>query len=141
TADVGIDLGTPVVEAIGSEKRSKFTGRIPKVTVEVREGSAKAARRPTRPSAMRRRRSRGRPSRRDEPRETQEESVDRGWLHPVAGAQLFLPLSRSLEIQLRVAAGGFGAGRDFTRQALARLNWQASKALQPGVGYRALDQA
>lgn len=42
TADVGIDLGTPVVEAIGSEKRSNFTGRIPKVTVEVREGSAKA---------------------------------------------------------------------------------------------------
>jgi len=42
TADVGIDLGTPVVEAIGSEKRSKFTGRIPKVTVEVRDASAKA---------------------------------------------------------------------------------------------------
>jgi arylsulfatase len=36
TADVGIDLGTPVVEAIGAERRSRFTGRIPKVTVEVR---------------------------------------------------------------------------------------------------------
>jgi len=35
TADVGIDLGTPVVEAIGSEHRSKFTGHIPKVTVDV----------------------------------------------------------------------------------------------------------
>jgi arylsulfatase len=35
TADVGIDLGTPVVEAIGSERKSKFTGHIPKVTVEV----------------------------------------------------------------------------------------------------------
>jgi arylsulfatase A-like enzyme len=35
TADVGIDLGTPVVEAIGSEARSRFTGRIPKVTVAV----------------------------------------------------------------------------------------------------------
>jgi len=35
TADVGIDLGTPVVEAIGSEDRSKFTGHIDKVTVEV----------------------------------------------------------------------------------------------------------
>jgi len=35
TADVGIDLGTPVVEAIGAEARSRFTGRIPKVTVEV----------------------------------------------------------------------------------------------------------
>ncbi|MGD9309970.1 MAG: sulfatase-like hydrolase/transferase, partial [Desulfosarcina sp.] len=35
TADVGIDLATPVVEAIGSERASKFTGHIPKVTVEV----------------------------------------------------------------------------------------------------------
>jgi arylsulfatase len=36
TADVGIDLGTPVVEAIGAEAKSRFTGRIPKVVVEVR---------------------------------------------------------------------------------------------------------
>ena len=36
TADVGIDLGTPVVESIGAEAASKFNGRIPKVTVEVR---------------------------------------------------------------------------------------------------------
>jgi arylsulfatase len=36
TADVGIDLGTPVVDAIGAEAKSRFTGRIPKVTVEVR---------------------------------------------------------------------------------------------------------
>jgi arylsulfatase len=42
TADVGIDLGTPVVEAIGSEARSRFTGRIPKVTIEVRDATAKA---------------------------------------------------------------------------------------------------
>jgi arylsulfatase len=35
TADVGIDLGTPVVEEIGSEHRSKFSGRISKVSVEV----------------------------------------------------------------------------------------------------------
>jgi len=40
TADVGIDLGTPVVEAIGSEAKSKFTGKIPKVTIEVKEMKA-----------------------------------------------------------------------------------------------------
>ena len=39
TADVGIDLGTPVVEAVGAEGKSRFTGRIPKVTVEVRDGA------------------------------------------------------------------------------------------------------
>jgi len=36
TADVGIDLATPVVEMIGSEKKSRFTGHIPKVTVEIK---------------------------------------------------------------------------------------------------------
>jgi arylsulfatase len=42
TADVGIDLGTPVVEAIGSEARSKFTGHIPRLTIEVFNATAKA---------------------------------------------------------------------------------------------------
>jgi len=36
TTDVGIDLGTPVVEAIGAEAKSRFTGHIPKLTVEVK---------------------------------------------------------------------------------------------------------
>ena len=36
TADVGIDLGTPVVEAIGAEHRSAFTGKIDKVTVQLK---------------------------------------------------------------------------------------------------------
>jgi arylsulfatase len=36
TADVGIDLATPVVEALGSEAKSRFTGRIPSVTIAVR---------------------------------------------------------------------------------------------------------
>jgi arylsulfatase len=35
TADVGIDLATPVVESIGSERESRFTGHVIKVTVEV----------------------------------------------------------------------------------------------------------
>lgn len=37
TADVGIDLGTPVVEAIGSESKSRFNGQIPSLTVEVQD--------------------------------------------------------------------------------------------------------
>jgi arylsulfatase len=35
TADIGIDLGTPVVEAIGAEAKSRFSGRISSVKVEV----------------------------------------------------------------------------------------------------------
>jgi arylsulfatase len=42
TADVGVDLGTPVVEAIGSEARSRFDGHVGKVTIEVRDASAAA---------------------------------------------------------------------------------------------------
>jgi len=36
TADVGIDLATPVVETIGAERASRFTGHIPSVTVDVK---------------------------------------------------------------------------------------------------------
>jgi len=43
TADVGIDLATPVVETIGAEARSRFTGRIPKLTIEVPEAPAKSS--------------------------------------------------------------------------------------------------
>jgi arylsulfatase A-like enzyme len=42
TADVGIDLGTPVVERIGSESKSRFNGRIPKLEIEIRDGKAEA---------------------------------------------------------------------------------------------------
>jgi arylsulfatase len=36
TADVGIDLATPVVERIGAEKKSEFTGHIPNVTIKIK---------------------------------------------------------------------------------------------------------
>jgi arylsulfatase len=35
TADVGIDLASPVVETIGSEAKSRFTGKVHNVTIEV----------------------------------------------------------------------------------------------------------
>ena len=37
TADVGIDLPTPVVETIGAEAGSKFTGKLRKVTIELKD--------------------------------------------------------------------------------------------------------
>jgi arylsulfatase len=36
TADVGIDLATPVVETIGAERESRFSGRIKQITVKVK---------------------------------------------------------------------------------------------------------
>ena len=40
TADVGIDLVTPVMDAIGAEGKLRFTGRIRKVVVEVKRRPA-----------------------------------------------------------------------------------------------------
>jgi arylsulfatase len=42
TADVGIDLGTPVVESIGAEGKSRFNGSIPKLVIEIRGASPQA---------------------------------------------------------------------------------------------------
>jgi arylsulfatase len=36
TADVGIDLGTAVVEAVGAGEKSRFTGDIPRVTLNLK---------------------------------------------------------------------------------------------------------
>ncbi len=36
TEDVGVDLATPVVETIGAEAASRFTGSIRSVKIEVR---------------------------------------------------------------------------------------------------------
>ncbi|HUL14320.1 MAG TPA: hypothetical protein VLU73_19380, partial [Methylococcaceae bacterium] len=36
TADVGIDLATPVLEGLGEGPQTRFTGKIDKVTVEVK---------------------------------------------------------------------------------------------------------
>jgi arylsulfatase len=36
TADVGIDLGTAVIEAVGAGEESRFTGEIPRVTLNLK---------------------------------------------------------------------------------------------------------
>ncbi|MEQ1576424.1 MAG: hypothetical protein ABL894_02120 [Hyphomicrobium sp.] len=43
TADVGIYLDIPAVEAIGAEAKSRFNGQIPKVTIDAKVPEKKAA--------------------------------------------------------------------------------------------------
>ena len=74
------------------------------------------------------------------PRTYREATVSKGWIDPVVGAQAFLPLSKALQLQLRGDIGGFGVGCSFTWSALARLNWQVSRTVRLGLGYRWLDQ-
>jgi opacity protein-like surface antigen len=70
----------------------------------------------------------------------EEAKAKKDWFDPVVGAQAFLPLSKALQLQLRGDIGGFGVGCDFTWQATARLNWQVSRRITVGAGYRWLDQ-
>jgi len=74
------------------------------------------------------------------PLNTRDARLDQDWFDPFVGAQAFLPLSKSLQLQLRGDVGGFGVGCDFTWQATARLNWHVSRVVQLGLGYRWLDQ-
>ncbi len=74
------------------------------------------------------------------PVNTREAKLDQDFFDPVIGAQAFLPLSKALQLQLRGDVGGFGVGCDFTWQAIARLNWQVSRVVSVGIGYRWLDQ-
>ncbi|HSP18147.1 MAG TPA: hypothetical protein VLQ79_01435, partial [Myxococcaceae bacterium] len=71
---------------------------------------------------------------------TREAKVTKGWVDPLVGAQIFVPFSKAVQLQVRGDIGGFGVGCSFTWQGLVRINWRASKAIRVGVGYRVLDQ-
>jgi hypothetical protein len=74
------------------------------------------------------------------PLDTREAKVDKSWVDPVVGGQAFLPLSDAFQLQLRGDIGGFGVGCTFTWQATVRVNWQVSRTVRVGIGYRWLDQ-
>ena len=74
------------------------------------------------------------------PNSYREASVSKGWVDPFVGAQAFLPLGKGFQFQARGDVGGFGVGCKFTWQATLRLNWQVSRSIRLGLGYRWLDQ-
>ena len=71
---------------------------------------------------------------------SREAKADASWFDPVIGAQLLVRLSKAFQLQLRGDIGGFGVGCTFTGQAIVRVNWQVSRVVRLGVGYRWLDQ-
>ena len=71
---------------------------------------------------------------------TSEAKIEEDWFDPIVGAQAFLPLSKAFQLQLRGDVGGFHVGSNFTWQAIARVNWQVSRVVSLGIGYRWLDQ-
>ncbi len=64
------------------------------------------------------------------------------WVDPFIGARLRHQLAPGEEIVLRGDIGGFGAGSDFTWQAIATYNWHlcdfAGMPIEGYAGYRAL---
>ena len=74
------------------------------------------------------------------PGSTSEAKIEEDWFDPIVGAQAFLPLSKAFQLQLRGDVGGFHVGSNFTWQAIARVNWQVSRVVTLGIGYRWLDQ-
>lgn len=67
-------------------------------------------------------------------------SID--WVDPFVGLQLRQTIAPGQSLLVRGDIGGFGAGSDFSWQAIAKYNWQlrriGSMTLDAFVGYRAL---
>lgn len=66
---------------------------------------------------------------------------DQGWVDPLVGLRLQLPLSRRFLFNLRGDVGGFGLSddmSDFSWQALGLLGFAASEHIMLMAGYRAL---
>jgi hypothetical protein len=67
-------------------------------------------------------------------------SID--WVDPFVGARVRHQLAPGKELEVRADIGGFGAGSDFSWQALATYNWQlcttGGYVIDGYLGYRAL---
>lgn len=62
------------------------------------------------------------------------------WIDPIVGARVKAPIGKGWSMEGYGDIGGLGVGSDFTWMLQARVNWQASKTLGLGLGYRALYQ-
>ena len=65
-------------------------------------------------------------------------SVKEGWVDPVVGAQLGMPLSESFSLVLRGDVGGFGISSDFTALVAAGIHYRFTKMISLDVRYKAL---
>ena len=58
------------------------------------------------------------------------------WWDPVVGAEVRLPLSSKLALQVHGDVGGFGAGSSFSGQIEPMLDWRLGKVVSLQFGYR-----
>lgn len=67
-------------------------------------------------------------------------SLTKTWVDPVVGARVKASIGKSFSLVGYGDIGGFGVGSDFTWMVQARVNWQISRAVGVGLGYRILYQ-
>lgn len=63
---------------------------------------------------------------------------DFGWIDPILGARAHFHLNDKISLLAQGDFGGFGAGSDFTWQALATVNYSFNDKLTLSAGYKAL---
>ncbi len=68
--------------------------------------------------------------------EKREKTAD--WTDPFIGARMLIPLSERLMLSLRGDVGGFGAGSDFSWNAVGLLGYEFTEMISAWAGYRAV---
>jgi hypothetical protein len=64
----------------------------------------------------------------------------KSWCDPIIGARVKAPVGKGWSLEGYADVGGFGIGSDLTWMVTARVNWQVSRAVGLGLGWRALSQ-
>ncbi len=70
----------------------------------------------------------------------QAASLTKTWVDPVVGVRVRVPLGARWSVAAYGDLGGFGVGSSFTWAAQVRVNWQVSRVVFVGLGYRILYQ-
>jgi hypothetical protein len=70
------------------------------------------------------------------PNRSAEGSVKQTWFDPLVGARAIAPLGGKWSLALYGDIGGFGIGSDLTWQGIATVNYQISRKMSLGAGWR-----
>lgn len=71
-------------------------------------------------------------------RHTASYSEDFGWVDPLVGTRVFVPLTDNWSFQSEADIGGFGVGSDITWSMLASATYTFTETLSASAGYKAL---
>ena len=70
----------------------------------------------------------------------QSAGFSKSWLDPIVGVRAKAPVGKGWSLEGYGDIGGFGVGCDLTWMLQGRVNWQISRVVGVGLGYRALYQ-